>query len=264
MFAWNKKRKKNKDINMVKRKCDEFDLEPFEISDCILPFYINTNRLTDLYAIENDGYFDSVEWTQTTTKSLTNDKEGKIEAGFKLVKFFDSSVSASISNNNGQTTQTIQNTKVVHTAASMLQNLLDDIYIEELEKYSKDIEYKQIEEGNWVCFKATLKKPLKQQKNTLIEEENTFAQRKWLRKIKKLYQSFNGIPDRAPAVLEILGKRNYKNDLERPTVSSDVILSKDYLYQCELDDLWGVELICLGKFLPIENGSRVEIVALFC
>ena len=175
MFAWNKKRKKNKDINMVKRKCDEFDLEPFEISNCILPFYINTNRLTDLYAIENDGYFDSVEWTQTTTKSLTNDKEGKIEAGFKLVKFFDSSVSASISNNNGQTTQTIQNTKVVHTAASMLQNLLDERLKKLEKKYleeAKDINFTKLQYKNVNAILSNIK--IKKPENNKIKRKFNF------------------------------------------------------------------------------------------
>lgn len=266
IFSKLKKRKKTKNENISAintSELDEVKLKKFEVSDYIIPFYINTNRLTDIHAMLNEGYRDSVEWTQTTKEGSTNNKKGKINAGLKFFNYVDASTEIQRTKEDYTQTTVVEKATYTHTAASLLQDVLECIEYEKIVEYNKSIEDKHISEGNLICARVILHKPKGPQSKAQSKENISRGQRIWLKKLKKVYRSFNGIPDRAPAVLELVKINEKENDINN-NVLADVTLSKDYLYQCELNDLWEMELTCLGKLLCTDTTRRIELVALFC
>lgn len=103
----------------------------------LFPFYINQERLLDIYAILNGGYAEYEEVSTASADSKKKSGAAKIEGngGFKLFK-----IGASVDSSLEQSTNDsiTQNSKKVQTPASMLSSVVDVLtergYIKPIDK----------------------------------------------------------------------------------------------------------------------------------
>lgn len=256
---------KSNKVIVTRENIGGYCLKPVIINTQIMPFYINISRLTDMYAIQNGGYSEYIEWSHTNKDGSSESKEGKIEAGVKLAKFANADAGGMLTHNEEEAAETVKKAKVIQTAASMLHSVLDSRIIANKASNGKTEEETDFQSEKWICMKARLRKPYEQKtKSNDDNKKDSFRQRKWKKQLEKVYQSFNGIPNRAPAILWVQADIKETNSPCPKDLLFKVTLSREYLYQCELDDIWDIDLICLGRVLPGDTNSKIEIAALFC
>ena len=234
------------------------------LSDSVIPYYINTNRLLDLYAIQNNRYSEYVELSQEETKTSTKKGDAKINTGIKLWKLFNvtGSISGGLSSehNEGVT----QNQKIVQTAASMLNSVLEKAHIGNISKADDNgnLDYGEpVSSARLICIKVIVR----QQKE--IEKLSSEAGMKW--KLRKLYKSFNGIPDRAPVILQTPCSNLSANNHNNIAYELNAALSKEYLYQCQLNFTeFSFVVISCGKYrlfrVTMSMAVELLLLALLC
>lgn len=265
------RQKMHKLKNDAKSFPNDYVVESIILPEFIVPYYINTSRLTDLYAIQNGGYSEYSEFSLMEKNHQGRRVEGEIDASAKL--FVVGGISGQGKGNweKGVDTESIKNEKIVQTAATMLKSILNSGNIENIANHDEDgcflTEKEIMDSTGLICLKGTLTK-LDEQPDT-TSNSNSEGNYFWKRKIKKMYDQFNGIPDRAPVILNVplsiskYSESNFINDSPAPELHLNAILSKGYLYQCQLDDMWDVDFICLGRIMAHKTQPRIEIVALF-
>lgn len=114
------------------------------MKDLFFPYYINSGRLLDIYAILNHGYseYEEITLSSNSEKHKNGKTEGNISAGFKLFNFGFSGLNEK-SNTDSKGTQITE--KKIQTMPSMLKIVLDTLRERE---YLKAIE--AANEGDFV------------------------------------------------------------------------------------------------------------------
>ena len=252
------------------------------LNQSLIPFYINTDRMLDLCAIENGGYSEYIDITQSSSNDTTKKKSGSMEAGIKFFERVYFAFRGELSKEQEETQAEERKMRMVQTAASILSNYLksgnivniadEAIEAETTEKvehendFRKERELCKVENGELVCLCGCKILPeYKANNNGLITRSARFNifLRANQKKLEKLYKRLNGVPDRAPIELLANISDNSEHHACHP-VRLPALLSRNYFYQCELNDLWDVEMNCLCKLISYGEGRKAEIIALFC
>lgn len=229
----------------------------------ILPFYINTDRLLDLCAIQNNGYVDFAEITETKQSDTDREKSGRIEAGVKLWRIADLNASVRASKIVGNEFREKKHHKLVQTAASMLHFFLRESGAVISRSLSTGNTGSNV--GTLVAVQCHLVEPHDSAEETVPAYFDKIRNKSWRKKLEQLYSRFNGISDRAPLYLEMdYFFEDTQNWVQPEKISLYTQISRKYLYQCELNDLWDLDLICLCKITALGTHPKAEIIALFC
>lgn len=234
-----------------------------EDKEYIIPFYINTDRLLDLCAIQSEGYSEYAEITSTRQNSIEKNISGEIEAGVKLWKIADLSAEADFSKNEEDKRGEVKHQRLVQTAASMLHFYLKKAEVKV--SWSGVNSSTEAKLGDIECIIGHLVEPKETSQELAPQYLEKIQSKPWRKTLIKLYGRFNGIEDRAPAIFET----DYVSELtqnwtEPEKIRLQTMISRKYLYQCELNDLWEIEIYCLCKVVALGEHPKIEIIALFC
>lgn len=209
--------------------------------ELFFPYYINQNRLLDIYAILNDGYSEYEEITTNVSEGKTKKGEAKISAngGFKLFNI-GGSASTSGEKQEGKTDE--NKTKKVQTVTSVLSIVQNDLkergYLKEM------IDCKP---GDFVCL------PVNLQINSI---------KAMISEISELFKLINGMKKMGVAVdmssKDLKEIDDFIKVIKVMFDGEEIICIKDEyaiignitegnLYQSTRADLIGTELTCLAQ-----------------
>lgn len=206
--------------------------------ELFFPYYVNQERLLDIYAILNGGYSEFSEVTAST--STKKDKKGKAEvsfSGFKIFNFgFVATATGEIANSNGTNEEAKE--RKVHTVTSVLSMVISEL---KEKKYLCSIENSK--PGQFVCMDVNLSI---NSMSSLLSElsdvmklvgnlDNNNSNSKVIIDLEKLAKQMKTLFDGDEIVCE---KENY-------AIFGTVVDSN--LYQAVRSDIIGTELHCLAQ-----------------
>ena len=119
--------------------------------ELFFPYYVNQERLLDIYAILNGGYSEFSE--VTASNSTKKDKKGKAEVSFSGFKIFNFGLGASATGEIGNSSNTNAEAKErkVHTVTSVLSMVISEL---KNKNYLREIE--DSKPGQFVCLDVNL------------------------------------------------------------------------------------------------------------
>ena len=119
--------------------------------ELFFPYYVNQERLLDIYAIMNGGYSEFSE--VTASENTQKDKKGKAEVNFSGFKIFNFGLGASASGEVGNSKGTKKEAKErkVHTVTSVLSMVISEL---KNKNYLREIE--DSKPGQFVCLDVNL------------------------------------------------------------------------------------------------------------
>lgn len=119
--------------------------------ELFFPYYVNQERLLDIYAILNGGYSEFSE--VTASNSTKKDKKGKAEVSFSGFKIFNFGLGASTTGEIGNSNSTNEEAKErkVHTVTSVLSMVISEL---KNKNYLREIE--DSKPGQFVCLDVNL------------------------------------------------------------------------------------------------------------
>ena len=222
----------------------------------LFPFYINQERLLDIYAILNGGYaeYEEVSINVIDARKKAGNIKGEAGGGFRLFKI-GSTVVGSIENSNSEST--ILNSKKVQTPTSML-NLVVEILNEH--GYIKTI--KDVTVGSFVVVPATMKiNSIKSLINEALELTELSGKMQELDKNKSSSNKnnknlINNLKKISGITKELFGSEEIVCDTENYALVGTI--SDAHLYQAVRADIIGAELQCLAQVKGVfPNGTSL-------
>ena len=214
-----------------------------------IPYYINQDRLFDLYSILNDGYSEYEEITIDTSKDSS--ARAKLGGGIKFVK-----IEAETVGEKGE--KSGKKEKKVQTIASMLSLVLEQL---KKEKYITEIN--DARAGSFVCLPVTM------EMNSLNDfMYETFKMIELTKKIQKIGENGQRKKDNS---LNTVGKqiRDFI-DITKSTESGKELLYNsekfalvgnyydEYLYRTTRNGIVGKEMMCFAQISrKHENGAHL-------
>lgn len=126
------------------------DEKPLSVTDSVFfPYYVNQNRLLDIYAILNRGFSEYEEIKEESSSGKTSSKRGGAGVGFKIFKL-GITAEAELNKNSGNSSS--KESKLVQTTTSMLS-----IVVEQLSQHKFLKEILKSQPGDFVCIPVNLK-----------------------------------------------------------------------------------------------------------
>lgn len=126
------------------------DEKPLPVTDSVFfPYYVNQNRLLDIYAILNRGFSEYEEIKEESSSGKSSSKRGGAGVGFKIFKL---GIAAEAEFNKNSENSNSKESKLVQTTTSMLSMVVDQL---SQHKFLKEILMSQ--PGDFVCIPVNLK-----------------------------------------------------------------------------------------------------------
>lgn len=126
------------------------DEKPLPVTDSVFfPYYVNQNRLLDIYAILNRGFSEYEEIKEESSSGKSSSKRGGAGVGFKIFKL-GITAEAELNKNSGNSSS--KESKLVQTTTSMLSMVVEQL---SQHKFLKEILMSQ--PGDFVCIPVNLK-----------------------------------------------------------------------------------------------------------
>lgn len=126
------------------------DEKPLPVIDSVFfPYYVNQNRLLDIYAILNKGFSEYEEIKEESHSGKSSSKRGDAGVGFKIFKL---GLTAEAELNKNFDNSGSKESKLVQTTTSMLSMVVDQL---SQHKFLKEILKSQ--PGDFVCIPVNLK-----------------------------------------------------------------------------------------------------------
>lgn len=121
------------------------DEKPLPVIDSVFfPYYVNQNRLLDIYAILNKGFSEYEEIKEESHSRKSSSKRGDAGVGFKIFKL---GLTAEAELNKNFDNSGSKESKLVQTTTSMLSMVVDQL---SQHKFLKEILKSQ--PGDFVCI----------------------------------------------------------------------------------------------------------------
>lgn len=117
--------------------------------DTTFPYYVNQNRLLDIYAILNRGFSEYEEIKEESSSGKSSSKRGGAGVGFKIFKL---GITAEAELNKNSRNSSSKESKLVQTTTSMLSMVVEQL---SQHKFLKEILMSQ--PGDFVCIPVNLK-----------------------------------------------------------------------------------------------------------
>lgn len=125
------------------------DEKPLPVTDSVFfPYYVNQNRLLDIYAILNRGFSEYEEIKEESSSGKSSSKRGGAGVGFKIFKL-GITAEAELNKNSGNSSS--KESKLVQTTTSMLS------VVEQLSQHKFLKEILMSQPGDFVCIPVNLK-----------------------------------------------------------------------------------------------------------
>lgn len=221
--------------------------------ELFFPYYVNQERLLDIYAILNGGYSEFSEVTAST--STKKDKKGKAEVNFSGFKIFNFGLGASAEGEIGNSKGTNEEAKErkVHTVTSVLSMVKREL---ENRGYLHDIN--DAKPGQFVCLPVNLSINSMQ---SLMNEISDIS--KLSNELTKLSNNSSANPintksidNIAKGIKKLFDGEEMLFQTEKYAVIGNIIESN--LYQSVSADLIGVDLTCLAQVKrKFDNGTEL-------
>lgn len=126
------------------------DEKPLPVTDSVFfPYYVNQNRLLDIYAILNRGFSEYEEIKEESSSGKSSSKRRGAGVGFKIFKL-GITAEAELDKNSGNSSS--KESKLVQTTTSMLSMVVEQL---SQHKFLKEILMSQ--PGDFVCIPVNLK-----------------------------------------------------------------------------------------------------------
>lgn len=222
--------------------------------ELFFPYYVNQERLLDIYAILNGGYSEFSEVTAST--STKKDKKGKAEvklSGFKIFNFgFDPSVTGEIGNSKGTNEESKE--RKVHTVTSVLSMVKSEL---KKRGYLHDITVAK--PGQFVCLPVNLS--INSIQSLMNELSDISKLSNELTKLSNTSSSTNSINTKSidsitKGIKKLFDGEEILYQTEEYAVIGNIIESN--LYQSVSSDLIGVDLTCLAQVKrKFDNGTEL-------
>lgn len=222
--------------------------------ELFFPYYVNQERLLDIYAILNGGYSEFSEVTAST--SIKKDKKGKAEvkfSGFKIFNFgFDPSVTGEIEKSKGTNEESKE--RKVHTVTSVLSMVKREL---KNRGYLYDISVAKT--GQFVCLPVNLS--INSMQSLMNELSDISKLSNELTKLSNTSSSTNSINTKSigsitKGIKKLFDGEEILYQTEEYAVIGNIIESN--LYQSVSSDLIGVDLTCLAKVKrKFDNGTEL-------
>lgn len=215
------------------------------------PYYVNQERLLDIYAILNGGYseFSEVSASKTTQK----DKKGKAEvtfSGFRIFNFgLDVSGSGKVGDSKGTTEEAKE--RKVHTVTSILSMVISEL---KNKKYLHKIE--DSKPGQFVCLDVNLLvnsmssllselTDVMKLMDSLQSEDNKGNGKSKNKGVGNSSQETKDIENIAKQMKTLFDGEEIVCETEKYAVFGNVVDSN--LYQSVRSDIIGADLHCLAQ-----------------
>lgn len=232
---------------MSKEKKDE-QIELF------FPYYVNQERLLDIYAILNGGYSEFSEVTAST--STKKDKKGKAEVTFSGFKIFNFGLGATATGELGKSDSTNEEAKErkVHTVTSVLSMVKREL---ENRGYLHDIN--TAKPGQFVCLPVNLS--INSMQSLMNELSDISKLSNELTKLSGSSSSTNPINTKSidnitKGIKKLFDGEEILYQTEKFAVIGNIIESN--LYQSVSADLIDVDLTCLAQVKrKFDNGTEL-------
>ena len=208
------------------------------------PYYINQERLLDLFAILNGGYceYEEIKNVETNEKQKKGSAKANASAGIRLFKF-GGSAEGEVSKSNAQATAAEM--RKVQTTASMLGAVISDL---KSRRFVKDIEGST--PGAFVITPVRMKvnsikglldeaKDLLQLNEKMMSLDGALSGKKGLADSISQMQKVSGVAKELFDVEEVI------HEVEDYAVFGNV--SDRHLYQAIRSDIIDIDLTCLAQ-----------------
>ncbi|NLB61771.1 MAG: hypothetical protein GX802_05035 [Clostridiales bacterium] len=229
-------------------------MEEKTVTRLFTPYYINQNRLFDIFSILNNGYCEYEEITtheENAKKSSAKAEASITGGGFKLINIFGSIAGT---NETGSNTSSGITSKRVQTVSSILKTVLDDM---ERKHHIRNLD--KCEEGGFFYEPVTLKLNSLKRFLDLIKEIVDLQEsmsKQSLSNIGKLPCTKKQIEDLTKAFRFILGGLEVLYETDEYAIIANI--DEKNLYLSNLDDIVNTKLHCFGHIKKIQpKGTRL-------
>lgn len=206
--------------------------------ELFFPYYVNQERLLDIYAILNGGYSEFSE--VTASKSSEKTKKGKADVSFSGFKIFNFGIGASTSGEIGNSTGANEEAKErkVHTVTSVLSMVISEL---KNKKYIQNIEDSQ--PGQFVCIDVNLS--INSMSSLLSELTDVMKLMESIDRNKTNSNNTKDVEKIAKQMKTLFDGDEIVCEKEKYAVFGTVVDSN--LYQAVRSDIIGTELHCLAQ-----------------
>lgn len=222
--------------------------------ELFFPYYVNQERLLDIYAILNGGYSEFSE--VTASNSTKKDKKGKAEVSFSGFKIFNFGLGATATGELGKSDSTNEEAKErkVHTVTSVLSMVKREL---ENRGYLHDII--TAKPGQFVCLPVNLS--INSMQSLMNELSDISKLSNELTKLSGSSSSTNPISTKSidnitKGIKKLFDGEEILYQTEKFAVIGNIIESN--LYQSVSADLIDVDLTCLAQVKrKFDNGTEL-------
>lgn len=222
--------------------------------ELFFPYYVNQERLLDIYAILNGGYSEFSE--VTASNSTKKDKKGKAEVSFSGFKIFNFGLGATATGELGKSDSTNEEAKErkVHTVTSVLSMVKREL---ENRGYLHDII--TAKPGQFVCLPVNLS--INSMQSLMNELSDISKLSNELTKLSGSSSSTNPINTKSidnitKGIKKLFDGEEILYQTEKFAVIGNIIESN--LYQSVSADLIDVDLTCLAQVKrKFDNGTEL-------
>lgn len=222
--------------------------------ELFFPYYVNQERLLDIYAILNGGYSEFSE--VTASNSTKKDKKGKAEVTFSGFKIFNFGLGATATGELGKSDSTNEEAKErkVHTVTSVLSMVKREL---ENRGYLHDII--TAKPGQFVCLPVNLS--INSMQSLMNELSDISKLSNELTKLSGSSSSTNPINTKSidnitKGIKKLFDGEEILYQTEKFAVIGNIIESN--LYQSVSADLIDVDLTCLAQVKrKFDNGTEL-------